>query len=47
MALYLAIEALTLAWMPLAIDPNRLDWQNLGDPAIPLIDSLAILALPA
>ena len=39
---------LTLAWIPLALDPDRLDWQNLGrDPAITLIDPLAVLALPA
>lgn len=39
---------LTLAWIPVAIDPDRLDWQNLGrDPAITLIDPLSILALPA
>jgi murein DD-endopeptidase MepM/ murein hydrolase activator NlpD len=39
---------LTLAWIPLAIDPNRLDWQNLcRDPAITLIDPLSVLAFPA
>ena len=39
---------LTLAWIPLAIDPNRLDWQNLGrDPAITLIDPFSVLAFPA
>ncbi len=39
---------LTLAWIPLALDPDRLDWQNLGrDPAITLIDPLSVLALPA
>jgi hypothetical protein len=38
---------LTLAWIPLALDPDRLDWQNLGrDPAITLIDPLAILLPP-
>ncbi len=39
---------LTLAWIPAALDPDRLDWQNLGrDPAITLIDPLSVLALPA
>ncbi len=39
---------LTLAWIPRALDPDRLDWQNLGrDPAITLIDPLAVLAFPA
>jgi murein DD-endopeptidase MepM/ murein hydrolase activator NlpD len=35
---------LTLAWMPVPIHPDRLDWQNLGtDPAITLIDPLSLL----
>ena len=39
---------LSLAWIPVAIDPDRLDWQNLGrDPAITLIDPLSVLAFPA
>lgn len=39
---------LTLAWIPVAIDPDRLNWQNLGrDPEITLIDPLSVLALPA
>jgi murein DD-endopeptidase MepM/ murein hydrolase activator NlpD len=39
---------LTLAWMPRALATVRLAWQNLGhDPAITLIDPLAILAPPA
>ena len=39
---------LSLAWIPVALDPDRLDWQNLGrDPAITLIDPLSVLALPA
>ena len=39
---------LTLAWMPVAMHPDRLDWQNLGnDPAITLIDPLSLLSDPA
>ncbi|MCX5893891.1 MAG: peptidoglycan DD-metalloendopeptidase family protein [Deltaproteobacteria bacterium] len=39
---------LTLAWIPASIAPERLAWQNLGrDPAITLIDPLAVLLPPA
>jgi Peptidase family M23 len=36
---------LTFAWIPVPIDPDRLNWQNLGrDPAITLIDPLSVLS---
>jgi murein DD-endopeptidase MepM/ murein hydrolase activator NlpD len=38
---------ITLAWLPAALAPERLDWPNLRrDPAITLIDPLLLLALP-
>jgi murein DD-endopeptidase MepM/ murein hydrolase activator NlpD len=38
---------LTLAWIPVTIDPDRLNWRNLGcDPVITLIDPLTVLAFP-
>jgi murein DD-endopeptidase MepM/ murein hydrolase activator NlpD len=36
---------LTFAWIPAPIDPDRLNWPNLGhDPAITLIDPLSVLS---
>ena len=38
---------LTLAWMPVPIAPDRLDWQNLGRyPDITLIDPLSVCPTP-
>jgi murein DD-endopeptidase MepM/ murein hydrolase activator NlpD len=35
---------ITFAWMPVPVDPDRLNWENLGnDPGITLIDPLAVL----
>ncbi len=39
---------LTLAWIPVPLDPDRLDWRTLSaDEGITLIDPLAILTPPA
>jgi murein DD-endopeptidase MepM/ murein hydrolase activator NlpD len=39
---------LTLAWLPVPLEPDRLTWPNLGrDPAITLLDPLAVLTVPA
>jgi murein DD-endopeptidase MepM/ murein hydrolase activator NlpD len=38
---------ITLAWLPVPLAPERLDWPNLGrDPAITLIDPRPLLSLP-
>ncbi|MGB8992918.1 MAG: M23 family metallopeptidase [Desulfobaccales bacterium] len=38
---------ITFAWMPVPVDPDRLNWENLGnDPGITLIDPLAVLSPP-
>lgn len=38
---------LTLAWIPVAFNPERLNWQNLADDQrITLLDPLSVLAIP-
>jgi hypothetical protein len=38
---------ITFAWMPVPVDPDQLNWENLGhDPGITLLDPLAVLSLP-